>query len=89
VQAGNSWGVDSVGWSDAPNLAHGLSYGAITYYRIKKKVPCEAVVHQQMQIQCPDGTWVNYGPVNTLKEKIDTTTITNSKNGIHQTKRYP
>lgn len=84
-----TWGPDQVGWRDDPDPAHGLSFGAVTYYRVKKRVPCGYAVYQQMQYQCQLVTnWFNYGFVNTLSGYITATTVTARKHDIQLTRRY-
>jgi hypothetical protein len=74
----NTWGPDKVGYTAA----------GVAYYRANKKVPCGFTVYQQMQIQCADGNWYNYGNVNTLQGNITATTVTSKRAGGTATRRY-
>jgi hypothetical protein len=78
VQDGNIWGDDSIGW--------GVTY--LTYYRLQGHAPCGATLYQQMQIQCSDGSWQNYGPVNTLQSSFTNSTVTSKRAGGTATRRY-
>jgi hypothetical protein len=75
---GNTWGPDQVG----------MYPSAVSFYRKNNRAPCGFTVYQQMQIQCADGSWQNYGPVNTLKGNLTTTTVTSVRAGGTATRRY-
>jgi len=81
VNSDNTWGPDNVGWLTQP-------LNAVTYYRTQGKAPCGFALYQQMQMQCPDNTWHNYGIVNTLQSNITTKTITSMRAGGTATRRY-
>jgi hypothetical protein len=78
VNADNTWGDDFVGWFPNP----------VTYYRTQGRAPCASTLHQQMTMMCSDGTFHNYGPVNTLGGSFTATTVTSIRAGGTATRRY-
>jgi hypothetical protein len=78
VNDGNTWGPDDVG----------VFPGLVTYYRAHRRAPCGATVFQQMQIQCPDNSWYNYGNVNTLEGTFTSSSVTSVRAGGTASRRY-
>ncbi len=78
VNDNNTWGYDYVGRGPAK----------VAYYRAQGKAPCGVTLHQQMQIQCSDDSWQNYGTVNTLQGSLTATTVTSKRAGGTATRRY-
>jgi hypothetical protein len=78
VQSDNSWEWDYIGEGSQ----------VIAYYRAANRAPCGSTILQQMQISCPDGTWANYGPLNTLLYKITAGTVTSGRAGVSGTRRW-
>jgi hypothetical protein len=78
INSENTWEYDHVGWIP--------SY--VSYYRAQGKAPCGFTLYQQMQMQCLDNSWKNYGSVNTLKGSFTTTTVTSVRAGGTATRRY-
>ena len=84
VSTDNLYGPDVVGWKrPASNLPD-----PVQYYRSVGRAPCHFLVRQQMQIQCPDGSWQNYGIVNPLVGTIGPNSVSSCRAGVCQTKRY-
>jgi hypothetical protein len=85
VNTDNTWGTgsggagyDFVGWTAA----------MVTYYRMNGRAPCGTTFKQQMTMQCPDGSFSNYGSVNTLGGSFTATTVTSIRAGGTATRRY-
>jgi hypothetical protein len=78
VNGDNTWGPDQVGMYPIP----------LSYYRANNRAPCGITVYQQMQIQCPDNSWYNYGDVNTLQGSFTNSTVTSVRAGGTATRRY-
>jgi len=83
----NMWGADNVGWisSDPPASQKNV----ITYYRTHNRAPCGLVHYQQMTMQCADGKFHDYGPVNALDADILPTKIKSIRTGVSISKKYP
>ena len=69
------WSVnpDNTYWADTL----GLSAEKVSKYRSLGRVPCTITLHQQMEMQATDGSWIPYGLPNTLK-----ITVTASQIGV-------
>jgi hypothetical protein len=81
----NTWGFDNVGYPT----------GLVMYYRQNGRAPCGSTVWQQMTMQCGDGSFQAYGPVNLLGETITNTTVSSGRaanvvgsGGSIETRRY-
>jgi hypothetical protein len=79
VRADNTWGPDIVGYRTP----------AVVYYRAKGRAPCGFVIFQRMVMECPDGSFQDYGTVNDLKGRITATTVTSVRADGTATRRYP
>lgn len=78
VNADNTWGDDAVGWGER----------AVEYYRVTRSAPCHFEVFQQMQLICPDGSALNYGPVNQLYGIIDNYSVASERAGHAAARRF-
>jgi hypothetical protein len=78
VNTDNTWGDDFVGWFNS----------AVTYYRNQGRAPCGTSFLQQMTMMCPNGSFHNYGSVNTLRGSFTATTVTSGRAGLTATRRY-
>ena len=86
VNPDGTWGPDVVGW-------YANNPPAVSYYRAQGKAGCAFAAFQQMQMQCPDGEFHNYGPVNTLVGIIGATTVSSARSpaggtGNLETRRF-
>jgi hypothetical protein len=78
VNADNTWGDDFVGWLST----------AVIYYRAHGRAPCGTSFLQQMTMKCTDGSFLKYGPINTLKGSMTGTTVTSGRAGGTATRRW-
>jgi len=85
VDNSNVWKYDTVGRVDSFYLGQ----YQIAYYRAHSTlIPCSYTNYQQMQYMYSDGSWHNYGSVNTLQGIIGATTITSNRASGSVSKSY-
>ena len=93
VLGGSSWGVLSGNALNPPLDQFGLGEDQVDAYRRQRTanglpLPCQVILHQQMTMSCPDGTFRAFGPVNRLIYTVNQFSVSVQRDGVNGTGAY-